>query len=139
MPPPHTFPSLATARNDRGCSVASLKGTYAYRRTGVNNGVGGPIAEIGIDVLTETGRAASFARPEAPTVKSKTGPISRGRAEATRSIRIVPGRSSPRMVQKPTNLIVLVLDGGKRFSVLSRGTDTIVTSEGIRLEVKDKD
>jgi hypothetical protein len=34
-----------------GCSVASLKGTYAFRRTGVNNVlVGGPIAQIGIDV-----------------------------------------------------------------------------------------
>jgi len=40
---------------DRGCSVASLKGTYAYRRTGVNNGVGGPIAEIGIDVFNGDG------------------------------------------------------------------------------------
>ena len=34
----------------RGCSVASLKGTYAFRRTGVNNVVGGPIAQIGINV-----------------------------------------------------------------------------------------
>ena len=34
--------------HDRGCSVASLKGTYAFRRTGVNNVVGGPIAQIGI-------------------------------------------------------------------------------------------
>jgi hypothetical protein len=25
--------------HDRGCSVASLKGTYAFRRTGVNNGL----------------------------------------------------------------------------------------------------
>src|SRR5215470_2815040 len=33
---------------DRGCSVASLKGTYAFRRTGVNNAEGGPIAQIGI-------------------------------------------------------------------------------------------
>ena len=32
------------------CSVASLKGTYAFRRTGVNNVVGGPIAQIGIIV-----------------------------------------------------------------------------------------
>src|SRR5271170_6696141 len=34
-----------------GCSVASLKGTYAFHRTGVNNIVGGPIAQIGIDVF----------------------------------------------------------------------------------------
>ena len=37
--------------HDHRCSDASLKGTYAFRRTGVNNVVGGPIAEIGIDVL----------------------------------------------------------------------------------------
>jgi hypothetical protein len=38
-----------------GCSVASLKGTYAFQRTGVNNAAGGPIAEIGIDVLNGEG------------------------------------------------------------------------------------
>jgi hypothetical protein len=36
------------------CSVASLKGAYAFRRTGVNNDVG-PIAEIGIDVFSGNG------------------------------------------------------------------------------------
>ena len=42
--------------HDRSCSVASLKGTYAFRRTGVNNVVGGPIAQIGIDVFNGDGR-----------------------------------------------------------------------------------
>ena len=51
-----TFASIPGAitnvhAHDRGCSVASLKGTYAVRRTGVNNVVGGPIAQIGIDVF----------------------------------------------------------------------------------------
>ena len=41
--------------HDRGCSVASLKGTYAFRRTGVNNVLGGPIAQIGINVLNGDG------------------------------------------------------------------------------------
>src|SRR5271167_1620180 len=41
--------------HDRGCSVASFKGTYAFRRTGVNNVVGGPIAQIGIDVFNGDG------------------------------------------------------------------------------------
>src|SRR5215472_12377383 len=41
--------------HDHGCSDASLKGTYAFRRTGVNNDVGGPIAEIGIDVFNGDG------------------------------------------------------------------------------------
>jgi hypothetical protein len=34
---------------------------------------------------------------------------------------------------------VIVLDGGKRFSVRSVLPDKIVTSEGVRLEVKEKD
>ena len=34
--------------HDRGCSVASLKGNYAFRRTGVNSVVGGPVAEMGL-------------------------------------------------------------------------------------------
>src|SRR5215470_4268125 len=47
----------ATSVHDhhRGCSVASLKGTYAFRRTGVNNVVGGPIAAIGIEVFNGDG------------------------------------------------------------------------------------
>ena len=46
----HTRKVHATPIQDdhRSCSVASLKGTYAFRRTGVNNVVGGPIAQIGI-------------------------------------------------------------------------------------------
>ena len=53
----HTRKVHATPIHDhhRGCSVASLKGTYAFRRTGVNNVVGGPIAQIGIDVFNGDG------------------------------------------------------------------------------------
>ena len=48
----HATPAHA---HDRGCSVANLKGTYAFRRAGVNNVVGGPIAQIGIDVFNGDG------------------------------------------------------------------------------------
>jgi hypothetical protein len=46
----HTRKVHATSGQDQqsGCSVASLKGKYAFRRTGVNNVVGDPIAEMGI-------------------------------------------------------------------------------------------
>ena len=93
----HATPSQG---HERGCSVASLKGTYAFRRTGVNNVVGGPIAQIGINVLNGEGRAFSFAPRGAATVKSKTGQIFR-RPEATRSIRTVPGRSTKRKNEQP--------------------------------------
>jgi len=52
--------------------------------------------------LTEMGSAASFATPEPATPYPSTGPIRRGRAEATRSMRIVPARCTLRMVQKLT-------------------------------------
>ena len=42
--------------HDRVCSVASLKGTYAWRRTGVNNAMGGPVAEMGLDLLNGDGK-----------------------------------------------------------------------------------
>jgi hypothetical protein len=52
----HTRKVHATPVSDHpGCSVASLKGTYAYSRTGVNNDVSGPIAEIGSDVFNGDG------------------------------------------------------------------------------------
>jgi hypothetical protein len=53
----HTRKVHATPNNDHhgACSVASLKGTYAFHRTGVNNVVGGPIAQIGINKLNGDG------------------------------------------------------------------------------------
>jgi hypothetical protein len=42
--------------HDGGCSVASLKGTYAWRRTGVNKSMGGPVAEMGLDVFNGDGK-----------------------------------------------------------------------------------
>ena len=44
----HTRKVHATAVQD-GCSVASLKGTYAFLISGVNPSLGGPTAEMGID------------------------------------------------------------------------------------------
>ena len=83
------------------CSVASLKGTYAYLRSGSVTGQG-PRAERGSISLTEMGSAASFATPEPATPYSSTGPIPLGRTEVTRSMRIVPARCTLRMVQKLT-------------------------------------
>ena len=48
-------PATPVQARHHACSVASLKGTYAFRRTGVNNVVGGPIAQIGISVLNGDG------------------------------------------------------------------------------------
>ena len=88
--------------HDRSCSLGSLKGTYAWRRTGVNKSLGGPIAETGLDFFNGDGSAASLARPGSATFNPTTGPMARGRTEATRSIRIVPGRSSIRTAHSAT-------------------------------------
>jgi hypothetical protein len=129
--------SLKVHADNRGCSVASLKGTYAFRRTGVNNVVGGPIAEIGIAFYGGDGTR---------------GPI--------RNTRSTSGEIRPWTDQPGTNGTytvdpdctgsyfdadgthsnnVVVVDGGKRFFVLSEAQGTTVTEEGIRLDEKDKD
>jgi hypothetical protein len=115
------------------CSVANLKGTYAFRRIGVNNVVGGPIAQIGIEVFHGDGT-----RGRIRTTRSTNGEIQDWTnfppigsytvdANCTGSFFDVDGTK--------TNNVV-VLDGGKRFLLLSVAPDTITTEEGERLEVQ---
>ena len=122
---------------DRGCSIASLKGTYGYRRTGANNGVGGPIAEIGIDVFNGDGMRGIIR-----STRSTNGEIQDWTdfpwpsgsytvdPDCTGSFFDADGTHSNDLV---------VLDGGKRFFLLSVAPETITTEEGERLEVKEKD
>ncbi len=121
--------------HDRGCSVASLKGTYAFRRTCVNNAVGGPIAQIGIDVFNGDGtrgliRATRSTNGEIRdwTDFPPNGSYYTVDPDCTGSFFDADGT-------KTNNFVVL--DGGKRFFVLSVGPDTITTEEGIKLEVED--
>ena len=120
---------------ERGCSVASLKGTYAFRRTGVNNVVGGPIAQIGIDVFNGDGT-----RGLVRSTRSNNAEISDWsdfppsgsytvHPDCTGSVFDADGT-------KTNNLVAL--DGGKRFFLLSVAPDPIVTEEGTRLE-EEKD
>jgi hypothetical protein len=103
----------------------------------VNNGVGGPIAEIGIDVFNGDGMRGIIR-----STRSTNGEIQDWTdfpwpsgsytvdPDCTWSFFATDGT-------KQNN--VIVLDGGKRFSVLSVLPDRIVTSKGVRLEVKEKD
>ena len=120
--------------HDRGCSVANLKGTYAFRRAGVNNVVGGPITQIGIDAFngdgtrglirsTRSNNGEIFDWSDFPPSGSYTI-----HPDCTGSIFDADGT-------KTNNLVVL--DGGKRFFVLSVAPDTITTEEGERLEMED--
>jgi len=130
-------PIINAHAQDRGCSAASLKGTYAYRRTGVNNVVGGPIAEIGLDVFNGDGTRGIIR-----STRSTNGEIQEWTdfPWPSGSYTVHPDCTGSFFAADGTkNNNLIVLDGGKRFSVLSVLPDTIVTSEGVRLEAKEKD
>src|SRR5580704_17432991 len=118
----HTRKVHATPLQDdhRGCSVASLKGTYAFRRTGVNNVVGGPIGQI-----RTTRSTNGEIRPctDYPTNGSYTVD-----PDCTGSFFDADGTHSNNVV---------VLDGGKRFFLLSVAPGTITTEEGTRLDEEE--
>jgi hypothetical protein len=120
--------------HDRGCSVASLKGTYAFRRTGVNNVVGGPIAQIGIAVYGGDGTRGLIR-----TTRSANGEIREWTDYPTNGRYTVDPDCTGAFFEadgtRTNNLVVL--DRGRRFFLLSVLPDTITTEEGTRLEVED--
>ena len=126
----------ATVHDHHGCSVASLKGTYAFHRTKMNNVMDGPIAAIGIEVFNGDGTLGltRFTRStngeiqdwsDVPRIAQTSYTVD---PDCTGSLFTTDGT-------KTNNLIVL--DGGKRFFLLSVAPDTITTEEGTRLEVKE--
>ncbi len=101
--------------HDRGCSVASLKGTRVFNGDGTRGLIRSTRSTNGeIQDWTDIPPSGSY------TVDP----------DCTGSFFTADGT-------KNNNLIVL--DGGKRFFLLSVAPDTITTEEGIRLEVKEKD
>jgi len=130
----HTRKVHATPKG--GCSLASLKGTYAFRRTGVNNGVGGPIAEIGIGVLNGDGTLGFFR-----TTRSSNGVIREwtDSSPPNGSYTVDPDCTGSFFDENGTNTDnIVVLDGGRRFILLSVAPGTITSEEGTRLE-EEKD
>jgi hypothetical protein len=109
------------------CSVASLKGTYAFHRTGVNNVVGGPIAQIGINVLDGDGTIELIR-----TTRSSNGVIEDWTDQPSPGSYTVDADCTGSFFNGSNNLVVL--DGGKRYLLLSVGPGTIVTEEGTRIE-----
>ena len=109
------------------CSVASLKGTYAFHRTGVNNVVGGPIAQIGINKLNGDG-AILLIR----TTRSQNGEILDWFDQQDPGSYTVEPNCTGTFFNKLNNLVVV--DGGKRYFLLSVSPGTTVTEEGTRIE-----
>ena len=120
---------------DGGCSVASLKGTYAWRRTGVNKSMGGPVAEMGLDVFNGDGkrgitRSTGISYPESYDWTNGAWPNG--------SYTVDPDCTGSFFNAAGTKIEnIIVLDGGKRFSAMSFEPDKVVTGEGIRLEEED--
>ena len=136
----HTRKVHATSvkHDHQGCSVASLKGTYAFRNTGVDHSVGGPdgpIVDIGIQVFN--------------------GDENRGLIRSTESLNGVikdwtdsPGTHGSYMIDRdctgsffnPDGVKtwnIVVLDGGKRFLEVKLAPETIITGDATRLEAED--
>jgi len=122
----------ATPNNDHhgGCSVASLKGTYAFHRTGVNNVIGGPIAQIGINREDGDGRIL-FIR----TTRSENGVILDWFDQLAPGRYTVDPDCTGTFFNGSQNLVVL--DGGKRYLLLAVSPGTTVTEEGTRLDGED--
>jgi hypothetical protein len=124
--------------NSGTCSVDSLKGTYAYLRTGVNSSLGGPVAELGLDVFNGEGTRG---------IIRATGTSLDGTYDWTDSswpngtYTVYPDCTGSLLAADGTQANIIVLDGGKRFSVLSgiNQTGKVVTGEGVRLEAEDRD
>jgi hypothetical protein len=116
-----------------GCSVASLKGVYAFRRTGVNNDVG-PIAEIGIDVFSGLGthRIVRSTRSGNGEIQDWANRSSIGTyrvdADCTGSLFDADGTKSNN---------IIVLDQGKQFLLLSLRPGTTVSAEVVRIDEMD--
>jgi len=123
--------ATAVQAHNRGCSVASLNGTYAFRRTGVNNVLGGPIAQIGIEVFNGDGTRGSIR-----TTRSSNGDIRDWTDESpSGSYTVDPdctGSFFDADGTKTHNLIVL--GKGRGYFLLSVAPDTITTQEGEKIE-----
>jgi hypothetical protein len=123
--------ATAVQPHNRGCSVASLNGTYAFRRTGVNNVLGGPIAQIGIEVFNGDGTRGSIR-----TTRSSNGDIRDWTDESpSGSYTVDPdctGSFFDADGTKTHNLIVL--GKGRGYFLLSVAPDTITTQEGEKIE-----
>jgi hypothetical protein len=122
----------ATSGQDHqsGCSVASLKGTYAFHRTGVNNVVGGPIAQIGINVEDGKGNIKLIR-----TTRSQNGVILDWFEQVEPGSYTVDPDCTGSFFNKSQNIVVV--DGGKRYFILSADPGTTVTEEGTRIEDTD--
>ena len=129
----------ATAVQD-GCSVASLKGTYAFLISGTNTTMGGPVANMGLDVFNGDGTRGVI-RATGSSLDGSFGWTDSSWPNG--SYTVDPDCTGSIFdANDPQKIInIIVLDGGKRFLVLAAGppeTPKVVTGEATRLK-EEKD
>ena len=129
-------PIINVHAHNGACSVASLKGTYAYLRSGSVMGPG-PRAELGLDLFNGDGKRGIIRNTGASYTVSfdwTNSPWPSGSGsykvdyDCTGAFFAADGT-------RANNIIVL--DGGKRFWLLDAGPlaqGKVITGEGTRLE-----
>jgi hypothetical protein len=122
---------------DCACSVASLKGTYAIRLTGANKSLGGPNAELSLDVFNGDGKRGITRATGTSYVQSYDW--TNGPPWPSGSYTVDPDCTGSLFDANGTKIgNIIVLDGGKRFSLISLEPGKVDTAEGTRLE-EEKD
>lgn len=124
--------------NNGTCSVASLKGKYAYRVSGPNKNLGGPNAEMGIDEFNGDGKRGVI---RATGISFDGGYDWTDSSWPSGSYTVDPDCTGSIFAADGTKAgNIMVLDGGKRFFLLSAPLETnkVITGEGTRLE-EEKD
>lgn len=121
-------PTVHAHNNGGECSVATLQGTYGFLRTGTDNVLGGPIAQVGLHMFDGEGMSTLIA-----TV-SRNGEITRGNlfppvpyvvnADCTGSFLNDQGAVANDFV---------IVNEGKEYLLISTRPGTIVTAIGKKL------
>jgi hypothetical protein len=122
--------------HNRGCSVASLKGTYAFLNTGVDNTVGGTIAELGIAFFNGDGKRGPIRRTASINGVIQDWTDQPGTNGSYTIAGDCTGSFFDPLGDKVYNIVVR--DGGKSFLLLALRPDATVTAEVTRLE-EEKD
>jgi len=124
--------------HDRSCSLASLKGTYGYLRSGSVMGQG-PRAELGLDLFNGDGKRGIIRNTGASYTVSFDWTDS---SWPNGSYTVDPDCTGSLLEADGTKANnIIVLDGGKRFLVLTAGPageGKVISGEATRLE-EDKD
>ena len=101
-----------------GCSVASLKGKYAYLVSGPNKSLGGLDSEMGIDVYNGDGKRGVI---RATGISFDGGFDWTDSSWPSGSYTVDPDCTGSFFDADGNKNNIIVLDGGKRFLLLWRG------------------